>query len=67
VRYTLEVEGSEYSPSPRRQLSTDNPLANRRRAAIVMEFVAAPHERRAGPAKRTLDTEHAGDDTTQIV
>ena len=33
-------------------------------AAILMEFVAASHERRAELAKRMLDTEHAGDDTT---
>ena len=36
-------------------------------AAILMEFVAAPHERWAKLAKRMLDTEHAGDDTTQVV
>ena len=33
-------------------------------AAILMEFVAAPHERSAKLAKRMLDTEHAGGDTT---
>jgi len=33
-------------------------------AAILMEFVAAPHERWAELAKRLHDTEHAGDDTT---
>jgi hypothetical protein len=33
-------------------------------AAILMEFVAAPHERWAELAKRMHDTEHAGDDTT---
>ena len=33
-------------------------------AAILMEFVAAPHERWAKLAKRRHDTEHAGDDTT---
>ena len=33
-------------------------------AAILMEFVAAPHERSAKLAKRMLDTEHAGRDTT---
>jgi hypothetical protein len=33
-------------------------------AAILMEFVAAPHERWAKLAKRMLDTEHADDDTT---
>ena len=33
-------------------------------AAILMEFVAAPHERRAELAKRMHDTEHAGDGTT---
>jgi hypothetical protein len=32
-----------------------------------MEFVAASHERRAELAKRMLDTEHAGDDITQVV
>ena len=36
-------------------------------AAILMEFVAAPHERWAKLPKRMLDTEHAGDDTTQVV
>jgi uncharacterized protein Yka (UPF0111/DUF47 family) len=34
-------------------------------AAILMEFVAAPHERWAELAKRMHDTEHAGDDTTK--
>jgi hypothetical protein len=34
------------------------------RAAIPMEFVAAPHERCVELAKRMHDTEHAGDDTT---
>ena len=33
-------------------------------AAILMEFVAAPHERWAELAKRMHDTEHAGDHTT---
>lgn len=33
------------------------------RAAIPMEFVAAPHERWVELAKRMHDTEHAGDDT----
>jgi uncharacterized protein Yka (UPF0111/DUF47 family) len=33
-------------------------------AAILMEFVAAPHERWAELAQRMHDTEHAGDDTT---
>lgn len=33
-------------------------------AAILMDFVAAPHERWAELAKRMHDTEHAGDDTT---
>ncbi|MFG2557385.1 hypothetical protein [Streptomyces sp. NPDC048496] len=33
-------------------------------AALLREFVAAPHERWAEPAKRMHDTEHAGDDTT---
>jgi uncharacterized protein Yka (UPF0111/DUF47 family) len=33
-------------------------------AAILMEFVAASHERWAELAKRMHDTEHAGDDTT---
>jgi hypothetical protein len=36
-------------------------------AAILMEFVAAPHERWAKLPKRMHDTEHAGDDTTQVV
>jgi hypothetical protein len=36
-------------------------------AAILIEFVAAPHERSAKLAKRILDTEQAGDDTTQVV
>jgi uncharacterized protein Yka (UPF0111/DUF47 family) len=36
-------------------------------AAILMEFVAARHERRAKLAKRMHATEHAGDDTTQVV
>lgn len=36
-------------------------------AAILMEFVAAPHECWAKVAKRLLDTEDAGDDTTQVV
>jgi hypothetical protein len=36
-------------------------------AATLMAFAAAPHERWAKLAKRTLDTEHAGDDTTQVV
>jgi len=36
-------------------------------AAILIEFVAAPHERWAKLAKHMLDTEHAGDDTTQVV
>jgi hypothetical protein len=35
-------------------------------AAILMEFAAAPHERWAKLAKRILDTEHAGDDTTHV-
>ncbi len=34
-------------------------------AAVLMEFVAAPHERWAELAKRMHDTEHAGDDTTE--
>jgi uncharacterized protein Yka (UPF0111/DUF47 family) len=34
-------------------------------AAILMEFVAALHERWAELAKRMHDTEHAGDDTTK--
>jgi uncharacterized protein Yka (UPF0111/DUF47 family) len=34
-------------------------------AAILMKFVAAPHERWAEHAKRMHDTEHAGDDTTE--
>jgi uncharacterized protein len=34
-------------------------------AAILMEFVAAPHERWAELAKRMDDTEHAGDDTAK--
>jgi uncharacterized protein Yka (UPF0111/DUF47 family) len=34
-------------------------------AAILTEFVAAPHERWAELAKRVHDTEHAGDDTTK--
>jgi hypothetical protein len=34
---------------------------------MLIEFVAAPHERSAKLAKRMLDTEHAGDDTTQVV
>lgn len=33
-------------------------------AAILMEFVAAPHERWAKLAKRMHDIERAGDDTT---
>ena len=36
-------------------------------AAILMEFAAAPHERWAKLAKRMHDTEHAGNDTTQVV
>jgi hypothetical protein len=36
-------------------------------AANLMEFVAAPHERWAELAKHMLDTEHAGDETTQVV
>ena len=36
-------------------------------AAILMEFAAAAHERWAKLAKRMLHTEHAGDDTTQVV
>ena len=36
-------------------------------AAILMEFAATPHERWAKLAKRTHDTEHAGNDTTQVV
>jgi hypothetical protein len=35
-------------------------------AAILMEFAAAPHERWAKLVKRLHDTEHAGDDTTQV-
>ena len=35
-------------------------------AAILMEFVAAPHECWAELAKRMHDTEHAGDDTTKF-
>ena len=35
-------------------------------AAILMAFVAAPHERWAELAKRLHDTEHAGDDTTSV-
>lgn len=34
-------------------------------AAVLMEFVAVPHERWAELAKRMHDTEHAGDDTTK--
>ena len=34
-------------------------------AAILMEFVAAPHERWAEFAIRMHDTEHAGDDTAK--
>ncbi len=34
-------------------------------AAILTEFVDAPHERWAELAKRMHDTEHAGDDTTK--
>ncbi len=34
-------------------------------AAILMEFVAAPHELWAELAKRMHDTEHAGDHTTK--
>jgi len=34
-------------------------------AAILMEFVAAPHERWAELARAMHDTEHAGDDTTK--
>ncbi|MGW3655919.1 hypothetical protein ACWD6R_09495 [Streptomyces sp. NPDC005151] len=34
-------------------------------AALLREFVAAPHERWVEPAKRMHDTEHAGDGTTQ--
>ena len=34
-------------------------------AAILMEFVAAPHERWAKLAKRMLDTEHSGDDSSR--
>ncbi|MGH3321974.1 MAG: hypothetical protein ACRDN9_17735 [Streptosporangiaceae bacterium] len=32
-------------------------------AAILLDFVAAPHERCAELAKRMHDTEHVGDDT----
>jgi hypothetical protein len=35
-------------------------------AAILMEFVAAPHERWAELARRLHDTEHAGDDTISV-
>jgi hypothetical protein len=34
-------------------------------AAILTEFVAAPHERWVELAERMHDTEHAGDDTTK--
>jgi len=34
-------------------------------AAILMEFAATPHERWAKLAKRMLDTEHAGDDSSR--
>ena len=34
-------------------------------AAILMAFVAAPHERWAELAQRMHETEHAGDDTTK--
>jgi hypothetical protein len=34
-------------------------------AAILMESVAAPHERWAELTKRMHDTGHAGDDTTK--
>ena len=34
-------------------------------AAILMEPVTAPHERRALLAKRMHDTEHGGNDTTK--
>jgi hypothetical protein len=47
---------------------TDNLLAKFNvveSAAILMEFVAAPHERWAELAKRMHDTEHADDDTTK--
>jgi len=33
---------------------------------LIMEFVAAPHERWAELAKRLHDTQHAGDDTTSV-
>ena len=36
-------------------------------AGILMEFVAAPHERWAKLAKRMHDAEHAGDYTTSVV
>jgi hypothetical protein len=36
-------------------------------AAILLEFVGVSHERWAKLAKRMLDTEHGGDDTTQVV
>ena len=39
-------------------------LERRRERAILMQFVAAPHERSAKLAKRLHETEHAGDDTT---
>jgi hypothetical protein len=35
------------------------------KSAILTEFVAAPHERRAELAKGMHETEHAGDDTTK--
>jgi hypothetical protein len=34
-------------------------------AAILIEFVAAPHERQAELAKRMRDIEYAGDETTK--
>ena len=34
--------------------------------AILIEFLAAPHERWAELNKRLHDTEHTGDDTTSV-
>ena len=42
------------------------PTRTSSRAPLLMEFVAAPHERGAELAKHLHDTEHAGDNTTSV-
>ena len=61
ARDNLKVARSGHSPFPFSEAGSDVVES----AVILMEFVAAPHERWAELAKRMHDTEHAGDDTTK--